>query len=98
MLEAKIIKTGRGPEIAGTRITVYDVIEYYETGWHRDRIAAILSLSSREVEAAPRLPCSSRQVHWAVASFGSLRRYGSTHFSPASARSIASSKRPGIWN
>jgi uncharacterized protein (DUF433 family) len=54
MLEAKIIKTGRGPEIAGTRITVYDVIEYYETGWHRDRIAAILSLSSREVEAAIR--------------------------------------------
>jgi uncharacterized protein (DUF433 family) len=54
MLEAKIIKTGRGPEIAGTRITVYDVIEYYKTGWHRDMIAGILSLSSREVEAAIR--------------------------------------------
>ncbi len=39
MLEAKIVKTGRGPEIAGTRITVYDVIEYYKTGWHRDMIA-----------------------------------------------------------
>jgi uncharacterized protein (DUF433 family) len=54
MLEAKIIKTGRGPEIAGTRITVYDVIEYYETGWHRDMIAAILSLSSHQVETAIR--------------------------------------------
>ena len=54
MREAKIIKTGRGPEIAGTRITVYDVIEYSETGWHRDRIAAILGLSSHEVEAAIR--------------------------------------------
>jgi uncharacterized protein (DUF433 family) len=54
MLEAKIIKTGRGPEIAGTRITVYDVIEYYETGWHRDMIASILSLSSHQVEAAIR--------------------------------------------
>jgi uncharacterized protein (DUF433 family) len=52
MLEAKIIKTGRGPEIAGTRITVYDVIEYDKTGWHRDRIAAILSLSSHQVKAA----------------------------------------------
>ncbi len=52
MLEAKIIKTGRGPEIAGTRITVYDVIEYYKTGWHRDMIAAILSLSSQQVETA----------------------------------------------
>jgi uncharacterized protein (DUF433 family) len=31
MHEARIIKTGRGPEIAGTRITVYDVIEYYTT-------------------------------------------------------------------
>jgi hypothetical protein len=29
ILEAKIIKTCRNPEIAGTRITVYDVIEYY---------------------------------------------------------------------
>ena len=54
MLEAKIIKTGRGPEIAGTRITVYDVIEYYKTGWHRDMIAANLELSSHQVEAAIR--------------------------------------------
>jgi uncharacterized protein (DUF433 family) len=54
MLEAKIIKTGRGPEIAGTRITVYDVLEYDKTGWHRDMIAAILSLSSHQVEAAIR--------------------------------------------
>jgi uncharacterized protein (DUF433 family) len=54
MLEAKIVKTGRGPEIAGTRITVYDVLEYYKTGWHRDMIASLLSLSSHQVEAAIR--------------------------------------------
>ncbi len=54
MLEAKIVKTGRGPEIAGTRITVYDVIEYYKAGRHRDMIAAILSLNSQQVEAAIR--------------------------------------------
>src|SRR5580658_4498946 len=54
MLEARIIKTGRGPEIAGTRITVYDVIEYYETGWHRDMMADTLELSSQQVEAAIR--------------------------------------------
>jgi uncharacterized protein (DUF433 family) len=52
MLEAKIVKTGRGPEIAGTRITVYDVIPYHQAGWHRDRIAVTLSLSSHQVEAA----------------------------------------------
>ena len=52
MLEARIIKTGRGPEIAGTRITVYDVIEYYNAGRHRDMIADTLELSSQQVEVA----------------------------------------------
>jgi uncharacterized protein (DUF433 family) len=54
MLEAKIINRGRGPEIAGTRITVYDVLDYHKHGWHRDLIAVTLSLSSRQVEAAIR--------------------------------------------
>jgi uncharacterized protein (DUF433 family) len=54
MLEPKIVETGRGPEIAGTRITVYDVLEYYKAGRHRDMIASILSLSSGQVEAAIR--------------------------------------------
>ena len=54
MLEAKIIDRGRGPEIAGTRITVYDVLDYHKHGWHRDRIAVTLSLNSRQVEAAIR--------------------------------------------
>src|SRR5262245_42174532 len=53
-LEAKIVRTGRGPEIAGTRITVYDVIQYDETEWHRDLIADTLELSSEQVEAAIR--------------------------------------------
>jgi uncharacterized protein (DUF433 family) len=54
MLEAKIIDRGRGPEIAGTRITVYDVLDYYKTGWHRDMIADTLELSSQQVEVAIR--------------------------------------------
>jgi uncharacterized protein (DUF433 family) len=54
MLEAKIIDRGRGPEVAGTRITVYDVLDYHKLGWHRDLIAVTLSLSSRQVEAAIR--------------------------------------------
>lgn len=54
MLEAKIIDRGRGPEIAGTRITVYDVLDYYKHGWHRDLIAVTLSVNSRQVEAAIR--------------------------------------------
>ena len=47
-----IINRGRGPEIAGTRITVFDVMDYLKHGWHRDRIAALFRLSSRDVQAA----------------------------------------------
>jgi uncharacterized protein (DUF433 family) len=32
MLEAKIIDRGRGPEIEGTRITVYDVLRLSQNG------------------------------------------------------------------
>jgi uncharacterized protein (DUF433 family) len=54
MVDAKIVKTGRGPEIVGTRMTVYDVLEYHAEGWHRDMIADTLELSSDQVEAAIR--------------------------------------------
>jgi uncharacterized protein (DUF433 family) len=54
MLEAKIIDRGRGPEIAGTRITVYDVLDYHNLGWHRDLIADTLELSSQQVDVAIR--------------------------------------------
>jgi uncharacterized protein (DUF433 family) len=50
--EAAIIDRGRGPEIAGTRITVFDVMDYLKDGWHRDRIAALFRLASRDIQAA----------------------------------------------
>lgn len=50
--EARIIDRGRGPEIAGTRITVYDVLDYRKHGWHRDRIAVFFRLSSADIQAA----------------------------------------------
>jgi uncharacterized protein (DUF433 family) len=50
--QSKIIDRGRGPEIAGTRITVFDVMDYLKAGWHRDRIANLFRLSSRDVQAA----------------------------------------------
>ena len=31
-----IINRGRGPEIAGARITVYDVLDYLQAGWRYD--------------------------------------------------------------
>ncbi len=51
-VENTIVNRGRGPEIAGTRITVFDVMDYLKHRWHRDRIAALFRLSSRDVQAA----------------------------------------------
>lgn len=48
----QIVDRGRGPEIAGTRITVYDVWEYLTAGWHCSAIASLLRISSSEVAAA----------------------------------------------
>lgn len=44
-----IIDRGRGPEIAGTRITVYDIWDYARVGHHHTYIAAVLGVSSRQV-------------------------------------------------
>ena len=52
MKPARIINRGRGPEIEGTRITVYDIWDYASENWHRDEIATWLRLSSMQVAAA----------------------------------------------
>jgi uncharacterized protein (DUF433 family) len=39
-----IINRGRGPEIAGTRITVYDILDYTTMGWHHTAIAGWLRI------------------------------------------------------
>lgn len=51
-MTVRIIDRGRGPEIEGTRITVYDVMDYYKHGWHRDLIAAHFRLGSSQIQAA----------------------------------------------
>ena len=51
-MSARIIDRGRGPEIEGTRITIYDIWDYARQSWHRDEIAATLRLSSAQVSAA----------------------------------------------
>jgi uncharacterized protein (DUF433 family) len=43
---------GRGPEIEGTRITVYDVMDYYLDGWPAGRIANWLSQREDDIRAA----------------------------------------------
>jgi uncharacterized protein (DUF433 family) len=54
MNEAKIIEAGRNPRIAGTRITVYTVLEYVQDGWRTDDIAFCLRLARDQIEAAVR--------------------------------------------
>jgi uncharacterized protein (DUF433 family) len=49
-----IIDRGRGPELAGTRITVFDIIPYLEADHTPNYIAAVLNLSTFEVEALMR--------------------------------------------
>lgn len=52
MSDPRIVDRGDGPKIDGTRITVYTVVEYLRAGRTRDWIAAMLNLSSRQVQAA----------------------------------------------
>jgi uncharacterized protein (DUF433 family) len=47
----KIIDRGRGPELAGTRITVYDIIPYLRAHWRTATIAILFRLSVAEVQA-----------------------------------------------
>ncbi len=52
--EPQIIERERGPCIAGTRVTVYSILDYYLDGWDANSIAPVLGLSSAQVSAAVR--------------------------------------------
>ena len=52
MTEPRVVDRGDGPKIEGTRITVYTILEYLRAGRTRDWIAAMLHLSSHQVQAA----------------------------------------------
>ena len=53
-MTAKIIDRGRGPEIEGTRITIYDVMDYWKQGWRHDQIAGLFRLPPDDVQEAIR--------------------------------------------
>ena len=48
----RIIDRGRGPEIEGTRITVYDIVDYWKKGWRHDQIAGLFRLPPDDVQDA----------------------------------------------
>jgi uncharacterized protein (DUF433 family) len=50
-----MIERGRGPQLAGTRVTVYDIYPYLEDGdWSLAEIADSLQLSPEQVQVALR--------------------------------------------
>jgi uncharacterized protein (DUF433 family) len=51
-MAAQIIDRGRGPEIAGTRVTVYRIMDFLREGSSRESIAAELCLSAEQVQSA----------------------------------------------
>ncbi|HLN29175.1 MAG TPA: DUF433 domain-containing protein [Gemmataceae bacterium] len=51
-MDAVIIDRGRGPEIAGTRITVYDIFDHLEGNISPQEVALIFRLSQEQVGAA----------------------------------------------
>jgi uncharacterized protein (DUF433 family) len=51
MKAPRIIVTGRGPELAGTRFTAHDVVPLWRKGHIPDYIAAVFGLSREEVLA-----------------------------------------------
>ena len=51
MRPIEIHDRGRGPELKGTRITVYDIVPYRLNGRSATYIAAVLGRSTPEIEA-----------------------------------------------
>jgi uncharacterized protein (DUF433 family) len=50
--QTAIIRTGRGLTITGTRITLYDVMDYFTAGYPTKLIREKLCLTDAQVEAA----------------------------------------------
>jgi uncharacterized protein (DUF433 family) len=66
MSEAKIIDRGRGPEIAGSRITVFDVLDYHKHDWHPSDIARLFNLTTRQIEVAIEYIGEHKEEVWEV--------------------------------
>ena len=50
--QATIVRTSRGLSIAGTRITLYQVMDYVKAGWPPEHIQHWLNLSEKQITDA----------------------------------------------
>ena len=51
-LQPAIIRTERGLTVAGTRVTLYDILEYLTDGWAHDDLCALFGLSALQLDVA----------------------------------------------
>ena len=51
VVESQIVRTERGLTIAGTRITIYDIMEFHKLGWPRKLIRDNFELSDAQIDA-----------------------------------------------
>jgi uncharacterized protein (DUF433 family) len=49
-VEPAIIRTERGLTLAGTRLTVYDIMDYLVAGWEREGIRDSFLLTDRQID------------------------------------------------
>src|SRR5712691_10473666 len=86
---AKIIDRGRGPEIEGTRITVYDVVDYLQEGWRYDQIAGLFRLPPDDIQAAIQYIEAHKEdvmaAYWRI-----LARHRNVQYSPKVQAKLAS--------
>ncbi len=92
-MTARIIDRGRGPEIEGTRITVYDVVDYWRKGWEHDQIAGLFRLPPNDILEAVRF---IEQHHDQVmADYQRIvERHRDVHYPPGDHRSRESTVQP----
>src|SRR5712691_9003008 len=88
---AKIIDRGRGPEIEGTRITVYDVMDYLQEGWRYDQIAGLFRLPPDDIQAAI-LYIEAHHAEVMVDYQQILTRHSQAHGQPQASAEVALSK------
>ncbi len=50
--DALIVETPRGPSIAGTRITIYSVMDYLKGNWSRNFIKRMMLITDEQLDAA----------------------------------------------
>jgi uncharacterized protein (DUF433 family) len=60
-MSTQIINRGRGPEIEGTRVTIYRIMDFLSEGSSAARMAAELELTDEQVRAAVSFIAAHRQ-------------------------------------